>query len=263
MSSDPAETVVQKLTTLGRPDESLWNDYGSMGVTMAHVPALIELATGRLVFETPEPASPAEEAAVWAPVHAWRALAELRAAEAAAPLTSLFARADAADDEWALEELPRVLAIIGEPALTPLEQCVNDVRLPEGARIPAAVTFEKLAARHPALRERCAAILAAALARLADNQPTLNGFIIGAMFDLKAREHFDVIEKAYKAGKVDQSICGKLADVRQELRLPPEPSVPSRPARKLMAPSVEIAINAALPKWNKLQPQDPLDSPLQ
>lgn len=260
-TGDVAEAVVRKLSALGRPDEDLWRDYRSLGVTPAHVPALIELATGPLVFETHEAlvASSEEEApaAVWAPVHAWRALGELRAGEAAAPLVALFPRADAADDEWALEELPRVLALIGEAALPPLEQSINDLRITEAARIPATTALEKIAAAHAPLRNRCAAILAGALGRLADNQRTLNGFIVAALLDLKAREHAEVIERAYKAGKVDAMICGTVADVRAELGLtgPPAPGKPPAPAPKKWPPSLDVAISAALPKWNKPEPK--------
>ena len=53
-----------------------------------------------------------ESSAVWAPGHAWRALAQLHAAEAGEPLAQLFRRIDENDDEFVGEDLPRAFGLL-------------------------------------------------------------------------------------------------------------------------------------------------------
>src|SRR3954469_3717202 len=69
----------------GGPAEPAWPDYADdLGLTPGHVPELIRLACDATLH-----AADGESLAVWAPTHAWRALGQLRALEAAAPLLDL------------------------------------------------------------------------------------------------------------------------------------------------------------------------------
>src|SRR5437763_1053966 len=89
---------VDKLLTYGAIalTEPAWPDYvGELGLGPAQVPDLIRMATDHdLRFEE----VPGDDIAFWGPVHAWRALGQLRALEAAAPLVVAF---NDPDDEWA------------------------------------------------------------------------------------------------------------------------------------------------------------------
>ncbi|MBD1862704.1 MULTISPECIES: hypothetical protein [Trichocoleus] len=49
---------------------------------------------------------------IWAPIHAWRSLGQLRAEAAIEPLLSLLHRMDDEGNEWIGEELPEVLACL-------------------------------------------------------------------------------------------------------------------------------------------------------
>ena len=79
-------------------------DYRELGSGPNDVPALIRIATDRR-YET------AMLPTAWAPLHACRALGAMRAVEAIEPLMSVLDRAG--DDDWLLEDLPRILGLIG------------------------------------------------------------------------------------------------------------------------------------------------------
>src|SRR5437868_4322041 len=107
--------AVGRLLTMGEPGGlgSAWPDYRSLGLGPEDVPALV-----RMVRDPALNGADSESKEVWAPLHAWRALGQLRAAEAVGPLLK---QLDAcANDDWCHEELPVVLGMIGPAALPAL-----------------------------------------------------------------------------------------------------------------------------------------------
>lgn len=108
-----------------------WRDYVSeLELTVDDVPPLLGIVgpwSSHLTAvdeDVPDDAPP--EFAWFAPIHAWRALGQLRAVEAVAPM---LAQADALDelgDDWALEDWPHVFALIGAAAIDPLEPFAAD-----------------------------------------------------------------------------------------------------------------------------------------
>jgi hypothetical protein len=104
---------VERLIRLGEPYSRTWRDYSVVGITAEHVPALMR------VLRSPEyDLLPGDRPEVWAPVRAWRALAQLRAPEL---IPHLLKRLDDfTDDEWdeALsDDFARVAAEVGPAAL--------------------------------------------------------------------------------------------------------------------------------------------------
>src|SRR6266487_7140549 len=86
---------VERLLTYGEseritPDE--WPDYRELGMGPEQIPALIRMATDEELN-----LAAAESTEVWAPLHAWRALGQLRAVEAVEPLLELFERLEEDD----------------------------------------------------------------------------------------------------------------------------------------------------------------------
>ena len=63
-----------------------WPDYLKISLTHEHISELIRMVTDREHLWADQ-----NSLEVWAPVHAWRALAQLRAEEAIKPLIGLFA----------------------------------------------------------------------------------------------------------------------------------------------------------------------------
>ena len=122
---------LDQLVRLGEPGQKGKGEkYAKHGIRREHVPELIRMATDAALHS-----GPAGNKIYWAPVHAWWALAELRAEEAIGPLLGLLRRIDEDDDDWVNEDIPKVLAEIGPAALDPATVYLADPRLPFPARI--------------------------------------------------------------------------------------------------------------------------------
>jgi hypothetical protein len=80
--------------------------------------------------------------------------------------------------------------------------------------------------RHPETRDRCIGILTRQLERAEQNDPSLNGFIVAALLDLEAAEAVPVLERAFAANAVDESIAGGWPEVAWELGVSDTPPAP-------------------------------------
>jgi hypothetical protein len=214
---------VERLLQLGEPTGAEWRDYLKEGIRREHIPDLIRMATDRELNR-----APGTSKIVWAPVHAWRALGQLRAVEAAAPLIGLLRYIDEDDDEWIGEELPEVFGMIGPVALPGLDAYLADAAHPLWARVAAARGIQEIIKNSPEAREQGIASLTRTLEQYAQNDPTLNAFIILPLAELKAGESANLIERAFAAERVDESVMGDWEDVQIELGLKGSRSKPRR-----------------------------------
>jgi hypothetical protein len=182
-------------------------------LTSEHIPALISLAT-QWVDE------PQENEAVYGPVHAWRALGQLRAVEAVQPLLDVQDELDERDDDWYLEEFHHVFGLIGPPAIQPLAAFLADESHREFPRVKAANGLYEIACRFPEMREPIVAILTAELARYQLSLGALNGFLVSDLLKLEAVESAETIERAFAANVIDPKVAGDWGDIRCELGVP-------------------------------------------
>jgi hypothetical protein len=185
-----------------------WPDYLELGFRQEHIPELIKIATDEKLNKG-DPKS----LAVWAPVHAWRILAQLKAEEAVGPLMTLLRMFDTDDDDFVGEELPKVFGMIGKKAISPLEKYVFDDSNGLFDRIAALHGLERIATNNPEYREECLSIFNKKLQAFKSNDPTLNGFLVLYLQELNATESIDVIRKAYEAEAIDLSVLGDVEDV--------------------------------------------------
>jgi hypothetical protein len=216
---------VAQLLTLGDPrGQSAWPDYLALGFTQEHVPELI-----RLVLDPALNFADTESLEVWAPLHAWRTLGQLKAVAAIEPLTELFHLFEDDDgDDWVTDELPQVYALIGPAAIPTLTTYLADTSHSLYPRTKAATCLEAIGNAHPEARADCVAVLTRQLERFAENDYALNAFIISSLVDLNAVEALPVIEQAYLADRVDQFIMGDFEDVQIGLGL--KEADPNRPS---------------------------------
>jgi hypothetical protein len=204
---------VSKLLDMDEPEQKP-ADYAAFGIGQEHVPGLIRMATDRSLHH-----APMDSSEVWAPVHAWRALSQLRAVEAVEPLVSLLALADEDQDDWVAEDLPEALSAFGAAAILPLTAFLEDTSRGPRARAAASLSLGKIGQCHPQERDRCVAVLTGQLEHFAENGQELNGFLVLNLLDLDAAESAPVMEEAFAADAIDLSMAGDWEDVQIELGL--------------------------------------------
>jgi len=212
---------LDRLFQLGNARNTLgWHegqeDYpAELGLTAEHVPQLIAIAQS---WKSEEAWSDDEQdVARWAPVHAWRALGQLRAAQAVAPLVEMLNVLEEEGDDWSLDEFPHVFGLIGEDAFEALDRFLRDDANTVYARVCAITGLERIAALHPEMRARCVAALHEALEGYRDQDPSLNAFLVDHLVELGAADSAELMERAYADDQVNESIVGAWGEVRGKL----------------------------------------------
>jgi hypothetical protein len=219
--SDP----VARLLTIGDPREIPrntdwrgglnWPEYpADYGFTPEHAPDLIRMATDEALNQ-----AMADSKEVWAPLHAWRALGQMKITQATQPLLSLLHRVDDEEDDWVAEELPDVMGMIGPAAIPAITEYLASPRNRLWARVAASTSLEKIVERYPETRETCITALTTALENFNLNDELLNGEIITILAEMKAVEAAPLVELAYKADRVDETILGDWEDFQVEVGL--------------------------------------------
>jgi hypothetical protein len=164
--------------------------------------------------------------AVWAPVHAWRTLGQLRAEAAIEPLITLLPMFDV--DDFVGEELPKVFGMIGRKAIPALEKYIFDDSNGLFDRIAAIHGIERIASGDPECRDKCVSIFTDKLKIFEKNDSTFNAFLILYLTELNATESIDVISQAYERESVDESVIGDFEDVEIRLGLKKDRIKPSK-----------------------------------
>lgn len=211
---------VDKLLTYGDCRELYpWPDYLELGLGPEHIPDLIRMATDEELRW-----ADSESLEVWAPIHAWRALGQLRAEAAIEPLLPLFEEAE--DDDWVIEELPVVYGMIGPPAIAAIAAYIGDESHTDWARIVAARSLEEIGNRFLEAKDECIAALIGQLELFDENDPELNAFIINDLIELKAVQALPLMKRAFAGEYVEESVVGGWDDVQRHFGLKPNAKAP-------------------------------------
>lgn len=204
---------VDQLLTYGEAKGSSptdWPNYLELGIGLEHVPNLI-----RMISDEELNQGDPETLEVWAPLHAWRTLGQLRAETAIEPLIKLQETSEDAD--WVLTEIPYVLGMIGPAALPALTARLTDISYDDQQRFSIIGDIEKIGNQWPETRDTCVEILMKQLELFEENDPEVNGFLILALTDLHATEAAPLVERAYAARSVDPMVVGDWNDAQVEL----------------------------------------------
>lgn len=204
---------VSQLLTRGRPElgDRIWSAHLHLGIGPEHADELIRMVSDERLHESEI------ENEYYAPIHAWRTLAVLRVEQAIQPLLDILWRAD--EDDWTTDELPTVLARIGPAALEPLHDYLANRANGISPRIAACIAVGDIGKDYPEARDRCVAILMERLNAAAENPEELNGFLVDGLVELRALESLPVMERAFHAGLVDESVRGNWDWVQADLGL--------------------------------------------
>lgn len=216
---------VNQLLTLGDAADrfDVWADYINLGLNQEHIPQLIQMLNDRTLHE-----AGLKQAERWAPIHAWRALAQLKAVDALPSLIAHLRKIDEDHDDWIGEEFPEVFNEIGPASIEPLSQCLADKQYREYARACAAESIASIGDTYTDTRDRCINVLTKTLDRCIENDPFINAEIICGLIDLEAVESIEAIRSAFEEDCVDISIVGDLEDVEIDLGLRSERTTPKK-----------------------------------
>ncbi len=235
---------VDKLLTLGDARTMRkWPDYQAYGLGPEHIPDLI-----RMVTDEDLNTAGSDSLEVWAPIHAWRALGQLHAESAVEPLLGLLYRIDDDQDDWVGEEIPEVMGMIGPVAIPALTAYVADSSHSLWASVAASAGLKEIGQRHPASRAECVATLSRLLEQYQDHDKTVNAELVAGLIELHAVESAPVMERAFSAGCVDNSVSGDWEDVQIELGLAWERTTP---APNYLAESLGPELSAKLADLSK------------
>ncbi len=213
---------VAALLDRGEPELKNWEDYPALGFQAEHIPELIRMAVDTQLHWADDPVQ------VFAPVHAWRALGQLRAVEAIFPLLMLFDVMEELDDNFIDIELHVVFGMIGAPAIDPLVDYVGDI---DGlhtmwARVSAVAALEEIGLQHPDTRSRAIdevhqllenQLLSSTREPVDEDDAMLNGFLINTLKELRAVEALPLIRMVFEAGIVDTLASGEMEMIEQEI----------------------------------------------
>lgn len=200
--------AVAKLLKIGLPQEAIgpdkWIDYQKeYGLGQSDIDELIRLVSDQdLYYEETEEGYPEE--AMWAGVHASRALGQLRAVQAVDPLFKVLKWGD---DDYLLNDAPHIFGLIGPEAIPSLTQEMQENNSDYSVTANTAVdALEKVAKNYPEARDEVIGIMLEQFKLFDKNGPALNGFLVNSLTNLKAEQALTLIEEAFNQDKVDDSI---------------------------------------------------------
>ena len=215
MDTSSFQPPVSQMFHIGEPATRTWPDYPTQyNLTLDNAADLI-----RLVQADRWDQFDWDESEAWAPIHAWRALGQLRATSAIKPLVSLLPQIDEYGYDWMQEEMPTVFALLGPDAIPALQQYLSSAEYGEWSRVTVALALVEIVAAYPSERERAVAILTEQLAHHTQQSPIVNAELVHSLTELNAVESDAVMEAAFAADSVDLSVMGDWEEVQIELGL--------------------------------------------
>ena len=206
-----SNTKIDILFTLGDAEYSHagdWPDYLQYGFDHDDVPALIKLVGDEALHS-----ADGQGKEVWVPLHAWRTLGQLRSDAAVIPLINIFEVMTENNDDWALSELPKIMGMIGQPAIAPLATFMLDKDHTEFSRVMAGDGFCAVAKNNPALRDNVLKSYQEYLQQPDILMNSFNGLLVCFLLDLDAKELINEIRHLFTQQCVDLSCAGDIEDV--------------------------------------------------
>jgi hypothetical protein len=203
-----------------------WPDYvKEFGLGEQHIPDLIRMATDLNLHNASD-----DTPLIWAPMHALRALGQLRASPAVVPLLRFCNEVAPYESDFLLDDFGKVLGLIGEDALQPVLSSIKNPATHEWVRDDLALALTEIGKNHPHIRSACVQALIELLEEGRHTNPECNAWVVAALLDLKAVEAAPVIEKAFAESAVAEEIVGSWDHVAYDLGLRAEPP----PARRFV-----------------------------
>lgn len=185
-----------------------WPDYVAwLGLTDADIPALLQI----VLHSEWQGRDWAHEPDAWAPIHAWRAIGQLRSQTAVHPLIEFSDRM--VDNEWVWAELPFVFAMLGPLAIPPLTKYVTENPQKYPTAYTAINALSQIGVSYPEARPLITVFFTNRVSKAPENHPSVNGYLVRALIDLRAEEAVPAIREAFEQNLVDEAVTGEWNDV--------------------------------------------------
>lgn len=194
----------------GRPDY-----VHQLSLTEEDIPQLLSVT--REWIECTDWPDDENDMSVYAPIHAWRSLGQLKAIEALPLLLEMNVYMAENDHDWHLSEFPDVFSLLGPSIIPQLAEFLTDHNQNEYARICCAHGLTRIAQQHSNTRLQVIEVITQQLCQDNPELDSFNGLLIGYLLDLRATESAEAIERTFAANCVDLFVCGDWHDVRMEL----------------------------------------------
>jgi hypothetical protein len=204
--------LVLALISLGEKSArvSAWPNYLELGIKSEHIPELLRILNEIEEFWPDVDVENAPES--YAPIHAWRALGQLKAEQAIPTLMRLIVWNEEENADWIMEDIPEVLGMIGPASIPSLREYLLKPDKFEWASVTISHSLAEVGKRNPEYRSVCVEALQAGLEQYPENGETINAFLIDYLAELKAVEAASLVERAYQADAVDISVLGDFED---------------------------------------------------
>jgi len=181
-SSKSYDQPVAALLSIGRDTSPDWPNYpATYHLTHEHIPELI-----RMLHDNALNLADSESDEVYAPIHAWRALGQLGDETAVPALINILPKIDEDNNDWEMEEMPRVFALMGPAALPALTTYLDKKRQATWSRTVASHAVRSIAEAHPDVYDRCVAIIANQLQSYQFQDNSLNASLVYDLVEMEA-----------------------------------------------------------------------------
>lgn len=224
---------LQRLLSLGYPEDP-WPDYlGKFGITSAHIPYLLDMASAYVPplrppvewdddeeyenahFDDGEDFVEEIYPEGFANVHAWRALGQLRAVETLPRLLGLFSSKMAHHYAWIEDDLPKTIGLFG---LTAMPSVISLFDKP-ATRAVAMDCIVEIAKQPYVNAETCLSPLIVALTSYKTNDPVFNTLLILKLRPFRIPSTYPIIKRVYESGRIKEFLIGDWEDFQVHVGL--------------------------------------------
>ncbi len=226
MASIPElQNQINRLFSLGEIKlHKSWMNYLDRGFKESDISDLIKIATDTDLYW--------DDATWYIPVHAWRALGQLKAQDAVIALINCFENLN--ESNHALEDLSKVMGKIGKSAIPALAQYLTESLDSEWSKITASTSLENIAKYNQKDQEifnLIVEILTSYLKKPDIDKIWLNGFVVSTLCDLNKInkipvQTIEIIRQIYKNELAELSVIGDIEEVEIELGIRKERDTP-------------------------------------
>ncbi|WP_309386434.1 hypothetical protein [Cerasicoccus frondis] len=203
---------LKPLLKLGAPTRGpQWLDYAKQfGLTTADEAELLRMAQDKDLNQLKS-----KNRAVFAPLHAIRALKQVGTEAIVTPLIQILEAYE--DDDWVSVDIPRTLAKLGKSVIPEIEQYLRNVSNSESARFSLASFYTACDEQHPHLRSTLTNSAHSLISDFDRFEPEFNAFIICELMRLHAISSLPAIRLACLSKQVEEIICGDYADIKAHI----------------------------------------------